>query len=66
MRTNLKIFRIQKRMSQEEFCERIGFSRGAYSAIESGKRDGRQSFWVALQKAFDIPDAEMWNLKKNE
>jgi transcriptional regulator with XRE-family HTH domain len=53
-------------MSQEEFCERIGFSRGAYSAIESGKRDGRQSFWVALQKAFDIPDAEMWNLKKNE
>lgn len=66
MRTNLKVFRIQKHLSQEEMSERIGFSRGAYSAIESGKREGRHSFWMALQKAFDIPDAEMWNLKKNE
>lgn len=66
MRTNLKVFRVKQHLSQEEMAEKIGFSRGAYTAIEAGKRDGRQSFWVALQKAFDIPDSEMWSLRKNE
>ena len=66
MRTNLKVFRVKQHLSQEEMAEKIGFSRGAYTAIESGKRDGRQSFWEALQKAFDIPDEQMWALKKNE
>lgn len=66
MRTNLKVFRVKQHLSQEEMAEKIGFSRGAYTAIESGKRDGRQSFWMALQKAFDIPDEQMWALKKNE
>lgn len=66
MRMNLKIFRVKKNLSHEEIAQRIGFSRAAYSAIEAGKREGRQAFWVALQKAFDIPDAEMWALKKNE
>ena len=66
MRMNLKIFRVKKNMSHEEIAQRIGFSRAAYSAIEAGKREGRQAFWESLQKAFDIPDAEMWALKKNE
>ena len=66
MRTNLKVFRVKQHLSQEEMAEKIGFSRGAYTAIESGKRDGRQSFWMALQKAFDISDEQMWALKKNE
>ena len=66
MRMNLKVFRVKKNLSHEEIAKRIGFSRAAYSAIEAGKREGRQAFWNALQKAFDIPDAEMWALKKNE
>lgn len=66
MRMKLKLFRVKHLLSQEEIAERIGFSRAAYAAIEAGKRDGRQAFWIALQKAFDIPDAEMWALRKNE
>lgn len=66
MRMNLKLFRVKHLLSQEEIAERIGFSRAAYAAIEAGTRDGRQAFWIALQKAFDIPDAEMWALRKNE
>ena len=66
MRMNLKVFRIKKGLSQTEIAEKIGYSRATYTAIESGKRDGRQSFWIALQKAFNIPDAEMWSMKRNE
>lgn len=66
MRMNLKLFRVKNHLSQEEIAERIGFSRAAYAAVEAGRRDGRQSFWIALQKAFNIPDADMWALRKNE
>ena len=66
MRKNLKLFRVSCDLSQGEMAEKIGCTRGGYQAIESGLREGRQKFWDKLQKAFDIPDAEMWSLKKNE
>ena len=66
MRTNLKLYRVKKQLSQDEFAERIGCTRATYSAIESGKRDGRQAFWKDLQHAFAIPDAAMWALMQNE
>lgn len=66
MRTNLKIFRIQKHLSQSEISDLIGCSRATYSAIENGKRCGRQTFWKDLQKAFSLPDSEMWKLMTNE
>ena len=66
MRTNLKIFRIKQHLSQTEISEKIGCSRATYAAIESGARCGRQTFWKDLQKAFRLPDAEMWELMKND
>lgn len=63
-RTNLKIFRVKKQMTQEEFSKRIGYRRQTYAAIENGKRDGRQTFWKDLQNAFNIPDGEIWELMK--
>lgn len=66
MRKNLKIFRVTHNLSQGEIAEKIGHCRATYAAIEAGNREGRQAFWQALQTAFDIPDAEMWALKKNE
>lgn len=64
MRTNLKVFRIKKGLTLEEFASKIGYTRATVSAIETGKRDGRDTFWRAVQNAFNIPDAEMWGLKK--
>lgn len=61
-RTNLKIFRIKKKLSQQEIADKIGYMRATYSAIETGKRQGRQAFWDALKEAFNIPDSEMWEL----
>lgn len=63
-RTNLKLFRVKHKMSQEQIAEKIGCTRATYSSIESGKRTGRQAFWLDLQKAFDIPDADLWGLMK--
>ena len=66
MRTNLKVFRIKRHLSQEEISEKIGCSRATYCAIEYGVREGRKTFWNDLQKAFNLPDSEMWQLMKND
>lgn len=66
MRTNLKILRIKNHMSQEEFSKKIGCSRATYSAIEIGIRNGKQSFWEAIRKTFNISEADMWELMKND
>lgn len=66
MRTNLKVFRIKRHMSQQEFADELGYVRATYSAIECGKRNGRKSFWNELQKTFDVSDEEMWKLMQND
>lgn len=65
-RTNLKLFRVKMKLSQEEMAKKIGCIRATYSAIESGKRTGRQTFWRDFQKAFNIPDAELWGYMKTD
>ena len=66
MRTNLKIYRIKQHLSQSEMAEKIGCNRATYAAIESGARNGKQSVWIAFQKAFNLPDTEMWMLMRND
>lgn len=65
-RTNLKIFRVKNKMSQGEMAKKIGVSRACYSAIESGKRTGKRSFWISFQNAFNVPDSELWGLMKTD
>ena len=66
MRINLKIFRLKNHLTQAEMCERLNCSRATYAAIENGGRSGRMKFWNELQQAFELNDAEMWELMKNE
>lgn len=61
-RLKLKALRALKGLSQSEMADRIGCTRSRYTGIETGRRDGTPEFWNALQKAFDIPDEEMWGL----
>lgn len=65
-RTNLKLFRVKMKLSQEEMAKKIGYTRATYSAIECGKRTGRQEFWRDFQRAFNIPDAELWGYMKTD
>lgn len=66
MRMNLKIFRVQHNLTQEEMAEKIGCRRATYSCIENGTRGGRQEFWQSLQQAFNIPANNMFSLMINE
>lgn len=66
MRMNLKLFRIQKRLSQEEMAAKLGCKRATYACIENGKRSGRPEFWQSLQEAFGIPENKMFALMVNE
>ena len=66
MRTTLKLLRVKHNLTQEEMADKIGVSRCTYAAIENGTRNGRDFFWESLQKAFNIPDEDMWKLKKKD
>lgn len=65
-RTNLKLFRVKQGLSQQQIADKIGVMRATYSAVELGKRDARDYFWQELQRAFNIPDADMWALKRKD
>lgn len=65
-RTNLKLLRVKSKLSQEQMAEKIGCTRATYSAIECGSRNGRDTFWQDFQKAFDIPDQELWGYMKRD
>lgn len=64
MRTNLKLFRVKQKLSQEQIADKIGCIRATYSAIENAKRNGRQVFWDDLQKAFGLSFEAVEELKQ--
>lgn len=66
IRLSLKLFRVSRNLTQKEFAQTIGAGRAMYSLIEKGDRFGSFDFWLNLQKAFDIPDEEMFKLMKVE
>lgn len=61
-RIALKQFRVGHDLTQHEMAAKIGVNPCQYQNAEGGQRDVRIDFWQKLQKAFDIPDAEMWRL----
>lgn len=65
-RHNLYMFRCDERLTQKEMAVKMGVTRQTYANVENGKRSGNSEFWDALQKAFDIPDSEMYTLMKIE
>lgn len=65
-RKNLKIFRVEHDLTQFDMAQRIGCSRDAYSAIESGSRDPSYDFMKKLKAAFGVPAESMWALLESE
>ena len=66
MRTALKQFRIGLHLKQSEMAEKIGVCRSTYGFVEQGKRSGTAEFWASLQKAFNVPDEQMYVLMKRD
>lgn len=65
-RHNLKMFRVQRKMTQDEMASRLKYSRSQYALVERGERDGTFDFWENLQQTFVIPSADMWNLMRKD
>lgn len=65
-RHNLKLFRVQQKMTQNEMASRLKYSRSQYALVERGERDGTLEFWNNLQQTFFIPSANMWDLMRKD
>lgn len=54
MRTRLKLFRVQHKLTQEQFANKIRYGRMTYANVENGKRNPSKNFCVEIAKAFGL------------
>lgn len=64
MRKDLKQFRINQFLTQQELADKLGISVSAYNLIENGKRRGSQDFWLSLQNKFNLEDGIVWKMQQ--
>lgn len=65
-RTNLKVFRIKKKMSQAKFAKELGYSRNHYARIENGSHEAPLKLLVALSKKYGMTLDEARELTKTD
>ncbi|MDY3692742.1 MAG: helix-turn-helix transcriptional regulator [Dysosmobacter sp.] len=54
MRTNLKAFRESLSMSQKDFADSLGIAKTTYHGYETGIREPRSDFWVAVAEKYGV------------
>lgn len=60
MKNRLKVLRAEHNWTQEELAQRVGVSRQAINAIETGKYDPSLPLAIKLGKLFGQPVEEMF------
>lgn len=63
-RRRLKVFRVERGLTQAAMAHVMGVSRSGYVDVETGKAGASERFARKLQRAFGIPDEEIWGLLK--
>lgn len=66
---NVPFFRLRndRGWTQQDMADAIGnCSKVMIHRIESGASDSTLSFWRRVQKAFNIPNEQMWSLMNGE
>lgn len=66
MRKELRRFRTNKFITQQEMADKLGVSVSTYNLIENGKRRGSQDFWLKLQNVYNLEDDQVWKLQKDK
>ena len=64
MRTKMKIFRIKRKLNQQQIAAVLGYERAYYGHIERGFQEGSAEFWERLQNAYALTDDELQELKE--
>lgn len=65
-RKKLQMFRVKLDMSQEQFADKLGYSRGQYARIENGTNGVTLNFLDALCSAFKMELAEAKRLTEKD
>lgn len=65
-RTNLKVFRVQKKMTQAEFAKAVGYTRSHYAKIEKGEYDYTLKFMTNFRKYFSVSEQEFNEIMKKD
>lgn len=66
MKNRLRVLRAERQWSQAELGERVGVSRQAINAVETGKHDPSLTLAFALAEAFEMRIEEIFNPKAEE
>ena len=66
MRLKMKLFRVERKLSQVEIAKKIGCSSNHYAKFERGEVDGSVKFIKTIQSAFGISNADIMELIENE
>lgn len=61
-RNRLKEIRLARGLNGQKAADLAGMLKQAWSFIETGKSSGNLATWKRIQKALQIPDAEMWSV----
>ena len=64
MRTKLKIFRISRKLTQQQAASLLGYERAYYGHVERGFQQGSAAFWERLQTAFELTEKQVEELKE--
>ena len=64
-REKLRKARVLKGCTQRDVAEGIGTSQNVYSRIERGLMDGGVRHWKSIQRFFDLPNSDVWELMKD-
>lgn len=59
----IRLERIKRQMSQEEFAEKVGISRRAISCIECGVNDPKYTSLLGISEALGVEIYELLNFK---
>lgn len=54
MKNNLKEVRLATGMTQEDFAESVGVSKTTYNNYETGRREPRSDFWMAIADKYNV------------
>lgn len=54
MKNRLKEVRLSTGMTQEDFAESVGVSKTTYNNYETGRREPRSDFWMAVSDKYNI------------
>lgn len=62
----LRLFRVEKEMTIEQFADAIGYERKHYSTIEKGLTKPTTRLLEALSKSFGMTLDEAWEIVNNK